>query len=431
MADENGRSRKEELDDFWSFDDLLPKKRERSIASVNTTYKKTEPVDVSSPSGRVNSQNPQNSFSDQKISFSRFSATQQKRPEPTPELEYEPEGSLIHKVKIFRWESSYNYYEQFRVWCEKMFSIEGKECAHVPYFSYVPQYNQLDRDQLAFYFWWRTSARRGKFIDADYSYILLYVFETINLSGEHDYAALRDTLFGIWLAYRERYVRLDKLLSEWIFDFCMIHRLPPPKGKIPIGATDRTCGTAEFYVSAVSSDPDKYVSALLTFCSSYDYRKSKFYEGEHAAIYDRYVPSALRVALDFLSERGSLLGDVGYGDSRASREAYVGALCSCSAKRRIEIEFCSFSRSHELRYLVGDIVKYTENIIRSYIGVKSRLSVYSITPELSATITEHLKNVLPPKSRTAAKKQETSEFEKFYEPVHKEFSLADAKRIED
>ncbi|MBR6744944.1 MAG: hypothetical protein IKM00_07010, partial [Clostridia bacterium] len=41
------------------------------------------------------------------------------------------------------------------------------------------------------------------------------------------------------------------------------------------------------------------------------------------------------------------------------------------------------------------------------------------------------KNVLPPKSRAAAKKQETSEFEKFYEPVHKEFSLADAKRIED
>ncbi len=435
MADEKDRSgrndgsRKKELDDFWSFDDLLPKKRqsESQNTKVNTAYKKTEPVEISSA---VHTQaTAQNSFSDQKISFG---SNLPKRTAPVPDFEYEPEGSLIHKVRVYRWESNYNYYEQFRVWTEKIFALEGKECTHVPYFSYVPQYNQLGRDQLAFYLWWRTCARRGKYIDADYSYVLLYIFETINLSGEHDYAALRDVLFGIWMAYRERYVRLDKLLSEWIFDFCMIHRLSPPKGRIPIGATDRTCGTAEFYVSAVSGDTDKYVLALLNYCTSYDYRKSKFYEGENAALYDRYVPSALRVALDVVSGGEDMLGDVGgYGDSKASREAYVGALCSCVAKKRIEIEFCSFSRSHELRYLVGDIVKYTENIIRSYIGVKSKLSVYSVSSELGDAISAHLKNVLPSKRRIVHKQIETSEFEKLYEAPKKEFSLADAKRIED
>ena len=100
-------------------------------------------------------------------------------------------------------------------------------------------------------------------------------------------------------------------------------------------------------------------------------------------------------------------------------------------KMRIEIEFCSFSRSHELRYLVGDIVKYTENIIRSYIGVKSKLSVYSVSVEVGEAIASHLKNVLPPKRRAVQRPSETNEFEKLYEAPKKEFSLANAKRIED
>jgi hypothetical protein len=243
--------------------------------------------------------------------------------------------------------------------------------------------------------------------------------------------SLRDTLFGVWMAYRERYPRLDAILGDWIFDFCMIHRLPPPKGKIPLGIIGKTCGTAEFFVSAAGTQADKYVSALLTYCTSYDYKKSKFYEGEHSAIYDRYIPSALRACLEHLSKNGKVLGMLSYGDSKASREAYTGALCSFMAKRRIEIEFCSFSRSHELRYLVGDIVKYAENIIRAYIGVKSRLTVFSVPTELEEIIKTKLKNELPPKTRTSAKKEEVHEFDKLYEPVKKEFSFANAKRIEN
>lgn len=444
MADSGDRAkkRKEELDDFWSFDDLLPKKKQST--SQGADYKRAEPVEVSSEAKTSAPNGTQKTlYSDQPIGFngenngaerryislSDDSRTVRKTPEP--ETEYAPEASLIHKVRIYRWESRYNYYEQFRLCAEKFFSVEGRPAPHVPFFSYVPQYNQLGREQLEFYFWWRTCARRGEFLDADYSYILLYVYETINLSGAHDYTVLRDILFGIWMAYRDRYARLDAILGDWIFDFCMIHRLPPPKGKIPLGAIGKTCGTAEFFVSAAGTESDKYVGALLTYCTSYDYRKSKFYEGEHAAIYDRYVPSALRACLEHLSKNGKVLGSLSYGDSKASREAYTGALCSYTAKRRIEIEFCSFSRSHELRYLVGDIVKYAENIIRSYIGVKSRLTVFSVPTELEEIIKTRLKNELPPKTRAWAKKEEAHEFDKLYEPVKKELSISDAAKIEN
>ena len=444
MADsvDKMKKRKEELDDFWSFDDLLPKRKQSSSQGVD--YKRAVPVEVSAEPKKetavgtnktlysdvpISPRKEENGAGRHYVSLSDAPSTVRRAPEP--ESEYAPESSLIHKVRIYRWESNYNYYERFRLCAEKFIAIEGKPAPHVPFFSYVPQYNQLNRAQLEFYFWWRTCVRRGEFFDADYSYILLYAYETVNLSGEHDYMSLRDTFFGVWMAYRARYPRLDAILGDWIFDFCMIHRLPPPKGKIPLGAIGKSCGTAEFFVSAVGSDSSKYVSALLEYCTSYDYRKSKFYEGEHAAIYDRYIKRALLACLMHLSKDGRVLGSLSYGDSKASREAYTGALCSCTAKRRIEIEFCSFSRSHELRYLVGDIVKYAENIIRSYIGVKSRLTVFSVPSELEEIIKVTLKNELPPKTRASARREETHAFDKLYEPPKKEFSFADAKRIEN
>ena len=422
---------KSEYDEFWDLSKLVPSKK-KSVNSKPVRNTPSQPVDIVVAS---TNNNDATKYSDTPLNnenvIKRYVSDESAKKEASALLEYSPENSLLHSVKIYRFDSSYNYYEQFCRYAEKFYSVEGKECEHQPFFSYVPQYDQLNRAQLEFYFWWRSQVRRGIYIDADYSYILLFVFETINLVGEHDYAQLRDILTGVWLAYRDKYVRLDKLMSEWIFDFCLIHKLTPPKGKIPLYAIQGACGVAEFFVSALGNDIDKYVNAILVFCSSYDYKKSKFYNGEYKEIYDRYVASALKIALSELSDSGKVFAQTGYSDSKLNRQAYVGALCSYASKRRIEIEFCSFSRSHELRYLVGDIIKFTENIIRSYIGVRSKLSVYSITPRLAELISEHLKNELPPKKKVSAKEVSSTEFDNLYEPTNRVLSLENAKRIEE
>ena len=430
MYDKKAAS-KNEYDEFWDLSKLVPSKKNVPSKPAKNTFK--QPVDVVVTS-KVDNQDG-TKYSDTPLNrenvIKRYVSDDAEKKSASALLEYSPNNSLLHSVKIYRFDSNYNYYEQFCRYAEKFFSVAGKECEHVPFFSYVPQYDQLNREQINFYFWWRSQARRGVYIDADYSYILLFVFETINLVGEHDYEALRDILTGVWLAYRDRYGRLDRLMSEWIFDFCLIHKLEPPKGKIPLYAIQGACGVAEFFVSALGNDIDKYVNAILVFCSSYDYKKSKFYSGEYKEIYDRYVASALKIALTELSASGKVFGQTGYSDSKLNRQAYVGALCSYASKRCIEIEFCSFSRSHELRYLVGDIIKFTENIIRSYIGVRSKLSVYSITPKLSELISEHLKNELPPKKKASSKEPAPTEFDKLYEPTSRVLSIENAKRIEE
>ena len=105
---------------------------------------------------------------------------------PKPDDEYVPQSVLLHRVRIFRWKSSFPYYEDFANTAWKLLSAQGKHCRRVPFFSYVPQYAQMDRAQLEWYLWLRECVRKGETPETDYSYVLLLVYEIINLSGRMD-----------------------------------------------------------------------------------------------------------------------------------------------------------------------------------------------------------------------------------------------------
>ena len=112
-----------------------------------------------------------------------------------------------------------------------------------------------------------------------------------------------------------------------------------------------------------------------------------------------------------------------------ARDVFAGAVCVAEQKFRIEVSYCSFSRSNELRFLVGDIVKYSENKLRAYIGIKSRMTVYSIGTELRRLLDEYFYVSLPAskKHRQVQKKQE---YEKLYDVPQRPLSLSEAAKIE-
>ncbi len=118
-------------------------------------------------------------------------------------------------------------------------------------------------------------------------------------------------------------------------------------------------------------------------------------------------------------------------DSRTQRDSYTGALCSPRVKKRIEIEFCSFSHSHELRFIVTDILKYAENRIRAHIGVKSRLSVNPLPAEIKTLADEYLNRELPIRTLHPSIENEIPEYEKLYEPTSRGLSFEAAARIEE
>jgi hypothetical protein len=109
-----------------------------------------------------------------------FESTSISRTKQAPPLEpvltYKPHHPLLGEVRIYPWRSSFNFYERFCHIADALFARHGTPCHAVPFFSYMPQYDQMSRAQLDWYLYWRDCVRNGEYPDTDYSYIFLYLF---------------------------------------------------------------------------------------------------------------------------------------------------------------------------------------------------------------------------------------------------------------
>ncbi|MBQ4112385.1 MAG: TerB N-terminal domain-containing protein [Clostridia bacterium] len=365
-----------------------------------------------------------------------------------PLADYIPEGALLHRVRVYGWQANYHYFDSFVEDALRYDVMPAPKTAEkVTFFSYFPQYVQLNRSTRAWYLFWREHVRRGQYPDTDYAYILLYLFELINLpvADLSEARGRRDLMAATWVAYRRSYPQLDHYMCEWMCDYCLIYGLAAPVDILATALDDIIMESRlkEFYLSAAVRIPEgegkenrstalQTARILMRHCCQYDYRKSKFAQGEHKALFDRTIPAAVAHVLPMLLGANGQKPAISMLDSTVTRDAYTGALCSYRNKRRIEVSYTSFSRSHELRFLIGDMVKHVENRLRSWIGVRSRLSVMSLPLPLRDALDAYLAPLEPPKSAPPVKKKEEPRpaYEALYDLPRKEVSLADAAAIE-
>ncbi len=433
MNEEEKKRKKDELDRFWEIDSLIPPRRaphyphDTEAVEIESeapkTVKKagTVPSDSAVIPPRSDAPKPH---------FIPPHTPEEQSNRPKPLFEYIPDNALVHKVRILPHKNKFYYYDRFIRDAALLYFVKGEECPRVPFFSYVPQYTQMNRSQLEWYLWWRENARKGEFLDTDYSYILLYLYEIINLSGVMDAAESQTMLCRIWVHYRSIFRQMDGYLPDWICDYSLIHRLPPPDEKtgITLSTVMSLCTLKEFYVPC--GGDSGYLLALLAFCSNYDYKKSKFYTEANASLFDRAVMGALARVTEHLSGDGKLFSNANMEDSRMIRNSYTGALCAQRNKFNIEVEYCSFSRSHELRFFITDVVKYTENQVRSVLGVRSRLSIYALPTTVRDLLDAYLREILPKKTASKPREQVSEEYEKLYDLPKTELSLSNAASIE-
>jgi hypothetical protein len=153
--------------------------------------------------------------------------------------------------------------------------------------------------------------------------------------------------------------------------------------------------------------------------------------GEAVKLFDTHVAGALSFVLERCSEPGKILSAAGLEDNTIVRDSYNGALCASQVKRRIVVSFFSFSRSHELRFLIADIIKYSENKIRAAIGVKSRLSVFTLPDPVRVALDEYFALNLKKNSSVSSREKPREEYEKLYDAPKTELSPENAAKIED
>ena len=412
MSDNNWKNKISNLDSFWDLDSLISTKR--TTGKGNDARKEVKMHELELEGEK------------ESTVIKKYILPKKAESEPpdTPEREYCSDISLIHNVKIFAWKSNYNYYENFYNDVKKYFDFEVDSAEPVPFFSYVPQYSQMNGEQSRWYFFWRNRARHGEFLPSDYTYILLYVFEIINSGTLMSAEEGIKQLCLVWKNYHKVYPQLNKYLSEWICDYGLINQVTLPKNifEKEISVVMQASNLKEFYASGALDDSTGFVKLILEFCSNYSYKNSRYYESNEA-LYNEFIQRTLKLLFD-----GGLLQGFSTEDCTMKRDSYTGALCSYHAKKKIEIKYCSFSRTNEFRYIIGDIIKYAENKIRAYLSIKSRLGVFSLSDDIRRRIDEYSSEYFIKKPKV--KKEEKYEYDKLYDVPKKEFSLSDAVRIE-
>ena len=437
--EENKVKKDTDLDDFWDIDQLIPKRSEAK-KQVHTDFD-TSTVEISSEKKA----SPSNKIKSESLSpteFRRFIPPFTEKDfadEPKPDFEYEKEGSLIHRVKVYNWQTKYTFYERFAEDAKRLWKYRGAECPLVPFFSYSPQYSHLNRDQLAYYLWWRENARNGKYIEADYSYVLLYVYELINLSETLEHKYCLEQICNVWSNYGEKYPFISKYLAEWVCDFCLIFNLEAPAEKIGhlYPQIMKECTLKEFYTVSDPSGNGISAKTLIEISGAYDFTKSKYATPERIPIMKKHLIEALDHVVKRLSEQGRGLFTIGASRLHVIRTSYTGALCSPAIKKKIDVEYSSFAHSYELKYMVSDILKYSENKLRKLWGIKSRLSIYALPNEIKGYIEEYFDAVsLDVRASgaigaTSKKRAEEMEYERLYYTPKQPLSLEHASSIED
>lgn len=431
---ENPKSIKD-IDDFWDLDSLLPKRR-----SVAPSYPHANTDAVEITVDTKNSSDAGTPIPPRDNSINKLPLRQrveEYRSKPLdPYLIYNPNSRLIKHVEISRWSTRFNFYEKFITDAKKLWARKGEVAEHTPFFSYLPQYSQLNFSQMKWYLWWRENVRNSVYLRCDFCYILLYIFEILNCPSELDPRIGVINLSEIWLNYRNAHPRLDRYMCEWLCDYCLIHELPCPTAKLkPILHEITEIATLkEFYMDF--SDAEGLCCSIISGASSYNFKKSRYITKENAPLFKEHIYGAVSAASKKLLSQPHCFELFGT-DFRVNRVSYESALCTYTTKRSIAVEYTSYTRSPKFGFMATDLVKYSENRIRAYLGIRPRLKVEGIDEALKQELDCYFDSHLPlpkkaPKRRSMAEiaEAEAAVYERNYEPITADFSLENALEIE-
>ncbi len=345
---------------------------------------------------------------------------------------YDTNGLLIRHVEIKPWTSGIPFYQRFTTEAALFHQRKGVPCEAVSFVAYVPQYSKMNERQQNYYLYVRDSIREGRHPKADLPYILLYIYEIINLPHLIPPAEGVERLADIWLNYRDRLPTLDIFLCEWMADYCLIHQCPLPPSLHPIlPQIVQKAQFKEFFLNDFGvGDMSTLADTLMEFSSDYDYRRSRYYKGNEAA-YDKQIPEAVTEALTraCMEKRGIFALEKKY---RLTRDAYCGAVTPAEIKKRIDVEFCSFTRPFETRRIITDLVKYAENRLRLTLKIKAKLGVGELSEADRAVIDRFFAPMMPVTvpTKAAVRAAEEQAYLRLYEADTAGFDFAAATEIE-
>ena len=371
--------------------------------------------------------------------ITRFISPTQKKPNTDRKLlfEYQPQNPFIKQVQIFTDNESDSIFANSNLFLRERAALldrVGREVPHVPFYSMMPRYSQMTRPQLAYYLWWRENIRHGVFLECDISYVILYAHELIVADEGDDKSEILKILCKLYSAQYKDKQAVYFGIGNLIADFCILHNLSLPDGYLGDKFSEFITYTSipEFFIDISDRYNPSMHERLIAGVSVYNYKKSKHYITD-PKLFDKHMRGA--VASIFADDKAyaslSAFSNMAYGDVLSSHKPFFKLAGMTTKQAKIKISYYPLSF---LQSAITDALRYTENKIREHLGIKSKLNVTTVNPDIKNAIDTYAEKFCPHMSRgrmaMAAEKKSASEYDKLYDVPKSELSLEKALKIE-
>ncbi len=354
---------------------------------------------------------------------------------------YEPQNPLIKSVTVYSEREGEKLFVHDNLFIRERRALLDRTATfkeYVPFYSYAPRYSQLNKAQLNYYLWWRQNARNGIFEKTDESYILLFAYELAATEDDENKEQALDMLCSLLTAFDATQLNIvyKIIIRDIIADFCLIHSLPSPIGKLKKLERQVLFGSflPEFFTDL--SQARENCTPIIATMSLYDYRRSKCYNETTAETFVQGVKGALNAVMnneDAFSSITSFTRGV-YGSVALERHPFNRMVNIVNKNIKLEIEYYSLDN---IKSAVTDIIRYTENKIRDHLGIRSRINVLTVNPLARQAIDAFFEENMPAQKYVDRRRKdarqaesETNEYDKLYDAPKSVVSAERALEIE-
>lgn len=358
-------------------------------------------------------------------------------------FEYAPQNLLIKSVKVCADKPDEKIFPENNLFIRErraLLNRTAEQCPRVAYYSYSPRYSQMSRAQLNWYLWWRENVRKGNFLKTDESYVILYAYELAATGeGEDKLEALR-----LLCALLTNYSKIDipmvfvMMIRDLICDFCLVHGLQIPLehisglGRILMA----NLSIPEIFLDLSEKNRPYAIEIGISALSMYDYKKNKLYSSQNAELFKRAMNGAIEAVFFDNNAFYSIMSFTSgvYGSVTVERKPFSRMINIVNKSIRLEI--CYF-QSANIQSAITDALRYSENKLREHLGVKNKLHIMSINPDIKNAIDRFFEENYPAlptvdRRRKQAKEKapEVHEYDRFYDVPQVEISPERALEIE-
>lgn len=295
---------------------------------------------------------------------------------------------------------------------KKFVDISGQPVPFVPFKQHWPTYDSMDHNQRAWYFYWRSQVRFGQCPDTDLSYIFVYIYELLSGCGWECPSGGYMQLMFLWMSYRDRFPKLDRYLYSWIFDFLRVHQLSYTIPHMVSLQLPTQPEMRNILIEQHSKDsPLKLPFFLICSLCNYSITGSKFYKEGHQQLIQEAIPRIISLTdAVLIKEKQQGILSI-YGPDCPTRQRhymFYSAICP-NANKYADFSVKEYSSNANLRNYITQLVRFSENVLRSLYHYRGQLRDIELDPNLSNIIEMFLKREYTPQKQVDEKQSKMVE----------------------